>query len=504
MASWKWAFVLGAGLVLGLVTCPSVCGDLVPLVSFDIPGITGQIDRIEFADIDGDDIAEVLAGDGKIAVLYSVTRQKVLFTTTIHRPYDIELADINRDLSVDICKNCGGLVTCYFGAFNYLDSATQLFPADGSWTGYGVSEVTVKAEDIDSDGYNELLVSSDSLFNRPDPFFGQVTVGSAYLFRIFPDSLWRYHGAYLSGLHPASTSAVHFASEQIHFDYDEFPGVVFLTDSRSLVTLDSTGMINSLADGTDIGTDSLIGATDYCECLFFGCTVESGLFHKIVAQFEYNPECYPEYPAENPSGASGHKLVAYQGSLDGPADFLWAVNLGSEWLTAFLYTPSYPGEFFAVSGNTLSRYSAEDGSVVRRYDSLPAGAKLWSRPLASPDDVLIVLSGHNVSYYAFDVVTDVQIESSTANLPTSFSLSRPYPNPFNPEVTVPITMREKTHLKAEVFNALGQRVGILYDRVASAGELALVWNGRDFSTGLYFFRATAGGLTRSVKAVLVK
>jgi len=93
---------------------------------------------------------------------------------------------------------------------------------------------------------------------------------------------------------------------------------------------------------------------------------------------------------------------------------------------------------------------------------------------------------------------------------TRTALHQNIPNPFNPTTSIrydvsassaPVTLR--------IYTVGGRLVKTLVDRVQSAGEKTVVWNGRDDSgntvaTGTYFYRLTAPGFEQTRKMVLLK
>jgi hypothetical protein len=149
------------------------------------------------------------------------------------------------------------------------------------------------------------------------------------------------------------------------------------------------------------------------------------------------------------------------------------------------------------------QFDAGDGSVLRCFAPLPAGQKSWVYPYGDGVPYLMLVNGQTVAYYTLDEVTDVS-DHPSAVLPTTFTLGRPYPNPFNPTVTIPLAVDQRGHLRVEVFNPLGQKVAVLRDAVASPGETTLDWDASAFGSGVYLIKATLGNETRTVKAVLVK
>ena len=71
------------------------------------------------------------------------------------------------------------------------------------------------------------------------------------------------------------------------------------------------------------------------------------------------------------------------------------------------------------------------------------------------------------------VITDVTEPAAAQQLPASFTLHQPHPNPFNAQVTVPIELSRSGHLTVTVVNTLGQSVTTLHDGPASAGPMTL-------------------------------
>jgi hypothetical protein len=95
------------------------------------------------------------------------------------------------------------------------------------------------------------------------------------------------------------------------------------------------------------------------------------------------------------------------------------------------------------------------------------------------------------------------------NIPTRYSLSQNYPNPFNPVTTIAYSLPEQSHVMLEIFNILGQRVRTLLGAFQSAGYHRITWDGKDdqgkdVSSGIYFYRLEAGDFTDSKKMVILK
>lgn len=95
-----------------------------------------------------------------------------------------------------------------------------------------------------------------------------------------------------------------------------------------------------------------------------------------------------------------------------------------------------------------------------------------------------------------------QEEEST--LPTEFSVSQNYPNPFNPVTTINYALPTPMHVKLDIYNVLGQKVITLVDEQQPAGQYTTHWDGRDCSSGVYFYRLVTDQATETKKMVLLK
>ncbi|MBN1481310.1 CotH kinase family protein [candidate division KSB1 bacterium] len=94
-------------------------------------------------------------------------------------------------------------------------------------------------------------------------------------------------------------------------------------------------------------------------------------------------------------------------------------------------------------------------------------------------------------------------------LPKIFALQQNYPNPFNPRTTIVYQLPLATDVTVEVFNSLGQRVDVLVRDHKEAGVYRATWpgldeNGRALSSGLYFYKMTAGDFSAIRKMILMR
>lgn len=103
------------------------------------------------------------------------------------------------------------------------------------------------------------------------------------------------------------------------------------------------------------------------------------------------------------------------------------------------------------------------------------------------------------------VKTDIQDEEFDEKyLPNSFILSQNYPNPFNPTTTISYTLPEDGNVQLKIFDVLGREVTTLLDGFSSKGKHSVVWNGRNFSSGIYFYSIIYEGMTLNKKMLMIQ
>jgi len=88
--------------------------------------------------------------------------------------------------------------------------------------------------------------------------------------------------------------------------------------------------------------------------------------------------------------------------------------------------------------------------------------------------------------------------------PTEYSLSQNYPNPFNATTTINYRLPADGYVSLEVYNVFGQKVATLVDETQEAGYESAVWDASSVSSGLYFYRLSAGDYTETRRMMLVK
>ncbi|MDK9699758.1 MAG: T9SS type A sorting domain-containing protein [bacterium] len=109
---------------------------------------------------------------------------------------------------------------------------------------------------------------------------------------------------------------------------------------------------------------------------------------------------------------------------------------------------------------------------------------------------------HNHGPLMLSVGVDEPI--ATTELPKSFAIETNYPNPFNPTTDIVFSLNFQMEVQLAVYDIQGRQVAELTKGRMNAGKYKVTFDGRDLSSGVYFARLTANGVTSTRKMTLLK
>jgi hypothetical protein len=113
-------------------------------------------------------------------------------------------------------------------------------------------------------------------------------------------------------------------------------------------------------------------------------------------------------------------------------------------------------------------------------------------------------TGWQIGYATSPLTYAGNVAATSRPGPTAFELGDSYPNPFNPETRIEYSIPRDEHVLLKVYDVLGQEVATLVDEFRAAGKHAALLNGLHLSSGVYWYRLTAGDYTAAKKMVLAK
>lgn len=157
-----------------------------------------------------------------------------------------------------------------------------------------------------------------------------------------------------------------------------------------------------------------------------------------------------------------------------------------------LFAGTDTGGVYVTSNNGFNWTKINEGllsstilSLFAKNGYLYAGTRfmgLWRRPIGEITDI-------------------TKIKSET---PSSFSLSQNFPNPFNPSTSIKYSILGNQNVKLLVYDLLGREVETLVNEKQSPGTYEVKFEGSKFSSGIYFYKLTAGDFNETKKMLLIK
>jgi hypothetical protein len=122
--------------------------------------------------------------------------------------------------------------------------------------------------------------------------------------------------------------------------------------------------------------------------------------------------------------------------------------------------------------------------------------------------------GNTSNFARLNIVTDVKEEEQ---IPSEFSLAQNYPNPFNPSTKIRYSIPSVTFSSSsraesrdgglvtlKVYDILGNEVATLVNEEKPAGSYEVEFNASQLSSGIYFYKLSAGTFTETKKMTVLK
>ncbi|MBK7630372.1 MAG: T9SS type A sorting domain-containing protein [Ignavibacteriales bacterium] len=103
-----------------------------------------------------------------------------------------------------------------------------------------------------------------------------------------------------------------------------------------------------------------------------------------------------------------------------------------------------------------------------------------------------------------------QIETEITSL-IAFSLEQNYPNPFNPSTTIKYNIPsvissegKNVIVTVKVYDVMGNEIATLVNENKSVGNYEVVFNAKNLSSGVYFYKLKVGNRAITKKMVLIR
>ena len=179
--------------------------------------------------------------------------------------------------------------------------------------------------------------------------------------------------------------------------------------------------------------------------------------------------------------------------------------------------PNFSADVKPYAKSTIWKFiagtNAKSTTATLTWDSsmVPNGVTIMLADL-SHNGNLINMKRTGEYKFTINGIDSMQITSSIVTgisepspvVPSKFVLSQNYPNPFNPSTVISFDIPKQSIVKLVVYDILGRVVKTLVDEMKSPGNYKVRFDASMLTSGVYFYRITAGNFTDSKKLLLVK
>lgn len=104
----------------------------------------------------------------------------------------------------------------------------------------------------------------------------------------------------------------------------------------------------------------------------------------------------------------------------------------------------------------------------------------------------------------YTVLTGVNENTVSLNVPDKFELSQNYPNPFNPTTNIKFSIPNSGNISLKVYDRLGKEVADLADGFRSAGTYEISFDASALTSGVYFYKLITNEIVNTKKMMLIK
>jgi len=121
----------------------------------------------------------------------------------------------------------------------------------------------------------------------------------------------------------------------------------------------------------------------------------------------------------------------------------------------------------------------------------------------------LLISSNNTEYAIYESQSSITLNVNNSlsiedQLPDSFKISNPFPNPFNPSTQLSWSMSQPSNVLIEVYNLNGELLNVIVDAYYTSGDYNLFWDAASFSTGVYLIRYSFNDSIHTQKITILK
>jgi len=180
----------------------------------------------------------------------------------------------------------------------------------------------------------------------------------------------------------------------------------------------------------------------------------------------------------------------------------------SNWLDGVVFLGDVEVDIFGISSRDIS---AGRAFAIAGHRTLAAGNKvafLAYDPLSLNADPYYWYGFSSTApqvqvlhWFGADTLTSI---NKKEQILSQFFLSQNYPNPFNPETKIEYSISKASDVQLTVYDVLGREIANLENSYKKAGKYSVNFDGRNYASGLYYYKLTTSDKTKIRKMLLIK
>lgn len=174
-----------------------------------------------------------------------------------------------------------------------------------------------------------------------------------------------------------------------------------------------------------------------------------------------------------------------------------------------LTVPELEGKYIYADYGSGRIWSLEYDGVNPATNTLLINSGLSIASFGTDQNNELYICSFDGKIYRFKPTTITKTGKSSLELPESFQLGQNFPNPFNPDTTIPFRVERPGNAQLRIFDIGGKLIKTLLNEKMDIGDYRIVWDGTDENSilqpsGVYFYKLTIDEFSDIKRMALVK
>ena len=199
--------------------------------------------------------------------------------------------------------------------------------------------------------------------------------------------------------------------------------------------------------------------------------------------------------------------IAYSITFPQMINYLYELNIGEEDLLVSIlnngdYTQTFDVNFNIIDNDNFGNYEVEltispihhiqksKTYILNIYSINQLENNITTLTLNPNEDIILSFGGN--------ILDNLNLND------VGFSLSAPYPNPFNPSVNFEVNVMDTQSIDIDIFDIYGNKIQDIYSGFLNYGLHDFSWNASNFSAGVYIIQCKSKNNILTEKVYLIK